>query len=121
MTIALESTPIQAPQKKHSMLPLLVVLFLISYGLLALLVVEQDRTITSQRSLIHQVMGDSVELTTLKSKLAHQQHPGAHSQAPSTRVNPQDQGSVKQRKLVPLKPPKDAADTPDARRTPVSI
>jgi hypothetical protein len=121
VTIALGSTPIQTAPKKHSMLPLLVVLFLISYGLLALLVVEQDRTIANQRSLINQVMGDSMELTALKTKLSRQQHPGARSQAPSTHVNPQDQGSVKQRKLVPLKPPKDAADTPDVRRTPVSI
>lgn len=101
------------------MLPFLVVLFLISYGLLALLVVEQDRTISNQRSLINQVMGDSVELTTLKSKLVREQrHPGAHTQAPSTQVNPQDKGSMKQRKL---KPPADASDTPDVRRTPVSI
>ena len=122
VTIALGSTPIEAtPKKKHSMLPFLVVLFLISYGLLALLVVEQDRTITNQRSLINQVMGDSLELTALKGKLAYQkQHPCAHSQSPSTHVNPQDQGSVKHRKLVPLKPPTDA-DTPDVRRTPVSI
>jgi len=123
VTIALGSTPIQTtPKKKNGMLPFLVVLFLISYGLLTLLVVEQDRTITNQRSLINQVMGDSMELTALKGKLARQQQrPSAHSQAPSTHVSPQDQGSVKQRKLVPLKPPKDAADTPDARRTPVSI
>ena len=70
VTIALESTPIQTiPKKKHGMLPFLVVLFLISYGLLALLVVEQDRTISNQRSLINQVMGDSIELTALKGKL----------------------------------------------------
>ena len=120
VTIALGSTPIETPKKKHSMLPFLVVLFLISYGLLALLVVEQDRTISNQRSLINQVMGDSIELTALKGKLVHQQrHPGA--QGPSTQVNPQDKGSMKQRKLMPLKPPADASDTPDVRRTPVSI
>ena len=97
------------------MLPFLIVLFLISYGLLALLVVEQDRTITAQRSLIQQTMQDSLELTSLKGKLYQQKHgmrPGAPSQA-----NPQE----KMRKLVPLKPPKDAADTPDFRRTPVSL
>jgi hypothetical protein len=123
VTIALGSTPIETTPKKNRMLPFLVVLFLISYSLLALLVVEQDRTITNQRSLINQVMNDSLELTALKSKMIHQQqHPGAHSKAPSTQVNPQDnKGSVKQRKLVPLKPPTDAADTPDVRRTPVSI
>ncbi len=120
MTIALESTPPQTTPKKSSMLPFLVVLFLISYGLLALLVVEQDRTITNQRSLINQVMGDSLELTALKTKILHQQHP-MRSQAPSSQASPQDKGTVRQRKLVPLKPPQDTADTPDARRTPVSI
>ncbi|HSS96125.1 MAG TPA: hypothetical protein VLK33_03810 [Terriglobales bacterium] len=120
VTIALGSTPIETtPQKKRSMLPFLVVLFLISYGLLALLVVEQDRTITNQRSLINQVMGDSMELTALKGKLARQQRAGAHSPTPTIQANPQDnKGSLKQRKL---KPPTDAADTPDVRRTPVSI
>jgi hypothetical protein len=118
VTIALGSTPIETmPKKKHSMLPFLVVLFLISYGLLALLVVEQDRTITNQRSLIQQIMGDSLELTALKGKMQH----GMHPKGQATQIDPQDKGSVKQRKLVPLKPPADAADTPDARRTPVSI
>jgi len=100
------------------MLPLLVVLFLVSYGLLAVLVVEQDRTITAQRSLIQQTMGDSLALNQLKGKILRQQHPGTHAQAPST---PQEKGSGKSRRLVPLKPPKDAADTPDSRRIPVSI
>ena len=117
LTIAMESTT--TPKKKHSMLPLLVVLFLISYGLLAVLVVEQDRTITAQRSLINQTMQDSLELTALKGKLIRQ-HPGAPGKAPIQAI-PQDKGSVKSRKLVPLKPPKDAVDTPDARRIPVSI
>jgi len=124
VTIALGSTPIQTTPKKHSMLPFLVVLFLISYGLLALLVVEQDRTITNQRSLIQQIMGDSLELTSLKGKMYQQQH-GLHpkGQSATPQANPQEngKGSVQQRKLVPLKPPKDAADTPDSRRTPVSI
>lgn len=120
VTIALGSTPIQTTPKKHSMLPFLVVLFLISYGLLALLVVEQDRTITNQRSLIQQIMGDSLELTALKGKMYQQQH-GMHPKGQSSQVDPQEKGSVKSRKLVPLKPPADAADTPDSRRTPVSI
>jgi hypothetical protein len=37
---------------KHTMLPLLTVLFLISYGLMTMLVVEQGRTIDAQRTLI---------------------------------------------------------------------
>lgn len=117
LTIAMESTTM--PKKKRSMLPVLVVLFLISYGLLAVLVVEQDRTITAQRSLIQQTMQDTTELMVLKGKLARQ-HAGAHGKAPS-QADPQVKGSVKSRKLVPLKPPKDAVDTPDARRIPLSI
>ena len=113
VTLALQSSTTPTTPKKHTMLPFLIVLFLVSYGLLAVLVVEQDRTITAQRSLIQQTMQDSVELTTLKSKL--HMRPGAHG--PSS----QEKGSVKTRKLVPLKPPKDAADTPDSRRIPVSI
>jgi hypothetical protein len=124
VTLALGSTPIQATPKKHRMLPFLVVLFLISYGLLALLVVEQNRTITNQRSLIQQIMGDTLELTTLKGKMYQQQH-GVHGkgQPGASQANPQldGKGSVRPRKLVPLKPPKDASDTPDSRRIPVSI
>ena len=69
---------------------MLIVLFLISYGLLALLVVEQAHTIEAQRSLIRQLFTDSVELTTLKGKNFQQQHP--HSavvpkpQTPSSQV-----------------------------------
>ena len=122
MTIALGSTPMEAMPKKSRLLPVLVVLFLISYGLLALLVVEQDRTITNQRSLIQQIMGDRLELTALKGKIYQQQHGMRPKGQAAPQANSQDgKGSVQQRKLVPLKPPKDAADTPDARRIPVSI
>ena len=124
LTIAMESTTKPTTPKKHTMLPFLVVLFLISYGLMALLVVEQDRTISNQRSLINQVIGDSVELTALKGKIDAQRraaHPKGQPAAPQANPQENGKGSVKQRKLVPLRPPKDAADTPDARRTPVSI
>ena len=117
----MESTTIPTTPKKRSMLPFLVVLFLISYGLLALLVVEQDRTITNQRSLIQQIMGDSLELTALKGMIYQLQH-GMHAKGQAApQLSPQDdsKGSVKSRKLV--RPPKDASDTPDARRIPVSI
>ncbi len=113
LTVALESTE---TQKKHTMLPVLVVLFLVSYGLLTLLVVEQNRTITAQRSLIQQIMGDSFELNKLKAQM-RAQHPGTRGQAQAGQAT----GPEKSRKLVPLKPPKNAADTPDVRRTPVSI
>jgi hypothetical protein len=119
LSIAMQSTTM--PKSKHSMLPFLVVLFLISYGLLALLVVEQNTTIAAQRSLIQQTMGDSLELTALKGKIYQQQHPGMHSrnQAPSAQGSSEDKGTVKSRKM--MHPPKDTADTLDSRRIPVSI
>lgn len=48
------------------MLPLLAVLFLISYVLLTTLVVLQDRTIDSQRSLIHLLFKDNLHLVATK-------------------------------------------------------
>src|SRR5262249_2618034 len=99
------------------MLPLLVVLFLISYGLLALLVVEQDRTITAQRSLILQLFGDSQQLVAMKKAAQH-----AVVKSPSSQAAPNEKAKPgKLRKMLPMKPPKDAADTPDSRRNLVSI
>lgn len=125
------------PQKpKHQLFPLLIVLFLISYGLLTLLVVEQARTIDNQRSLIQQLFQDSVELTALKGKTFQQQHPrpaspskakpqaqtpSSQNQTPSSQANPRDNVASQKRagrlqKAFPVKPPKDTADTPDDRR-----
>jgi pyruvate/2-oxoglutarate dehydrogenase complex dihydrolipoamide acyltransferase (E2) component len=129
---------------KHSMLPVLVVLFLISYGLLAKLVMEQGRTIDSQRSLIRQLFGDSSQLSAMNGKSAQAQHaagqahnPKAKPQAntPSTQVKPQgspsqvtprnqarnEQSAGKSRKAFPRRPPKAAADEADERRTLVVI
>jgi hypothetical protein len=50
------------------MLPLLTVLFLFSYGLMTLLIVEQGQTIESQRVLIRELFRDSTELSAVKGK-----------------------------------------------------
>lgn len=52
-------------KRKLTTLPLLVVLFVISYFLLTKLVIEQDKTIDSQRSLIHMLFKDNVYLSML--------------------------------------------------------
>jgi len=57
----------EAP-KKRGWLPLLTVLFLISYGLMTMLIVEQGSTIESQRALIRELFRDSTELTATKMK-----------------------------------------------------
>ena len=57
-----------AVPKKHNLLPVLVVLFLISYGLMTMLIIEQGRTIESQRALIHELFHDSEELAAVKGR-----------------------------------------------------
>jgi hypothetical protein len=131
-----EAVAVVPAKPKQQLLPLLVVLFLISYGLLALLVVEQGKTIANQRSLIQQLFQDSVELTSLKSKTYQQQHsrpaspskakpqaqtPSSQIQTPSSQANSHDNVASQKRagrlqKAFPIKPPKDTADTPDDRR-----
>jgi hypothetical protein len=93
-------------RKKHNMLPVLVVLFLISYGLMTMLIIEQGRTIESQRALIHELYHDSAELAAVRSRTLQEsaavdtQHalaaqvPSSHNsskqvqakQAPSTQI-----------------------------------
>ncbi|HZR63685.1 MAG TPA: hypothetical protein VFA85_00980 [Terriglobales bacterium] len=52
-------------KRKLTALPLLVVLFAISYGMLIKLVLMQDKTIDSQRSLIHLLFADNISLSKL--------------------------------------------------------
>jgi cell division septation protein DedD len=89
---------IDAPSapRKHGWLPLLIVLFLISYGLMTMLIVEQGATIESQRALIRELYRDSTELSALRTKAqqektvadaqSHGQTPSARTQAPVTQT-----------------------------------
>ncbi len=66
---------LQKPARQPlSMMPLLVILFIVSYGILTLLVFEQGRTIDSQRVLIRQIFQDSMQLNALKNKLARDEN-----------------------------------------------
>jgi len=60
--------------KKRSLLPLLTVLFLFSYGLMTLLIVEQGTTIQSQRALIRELFSDSMQLSAMKGKAVRDQN-----------------------------------------------
>jgi hypothetical protein len=76
-------TDISAVPKKHGWLPLLTVLFLISYGLMTMLIVEQGQTIESQRTLIRELFRDSTELSSMKTRSRQQaQLPSATTQDP---------------------------------------
>jgi hypothetical protein len=116
-----------------AMLPLLVILFIVSYGILTMLVFEQGQTIESQRSLIREMLKDSSQLATLKGKLArddskrfHDKASGQAGQKGTDSGNPAAgaKGSDKETKRpgksahsmkeVPGKP---AADLEDVRRS----
>jgi hypothetical protein len=141
---------ITPPQPKRILLPILIVLFLFSYGLMAMLVVEQGRTIDSQRNLILDIFGDTVQLNAMKmaairkqnQALGHRQAPSSQATAPSTQTPPSQaiapstqtppsqatqQDKVKNRKatrlrkVIPQKPPTADSDSPDIRRTVAQI
>jgi len=121
--------------KEHTWLPLLTVLFLGSYALMALLVVEQGQTIQSQRYLIKELFHDSSALSTMKNQAIQKQRADAQAQAkaqarhqsqpPSTQVQPREgahDGSAKRaRRPAPQKPPTRASDNVDERRIVISI
>jgi hypothetical protein len=128
----------------RSLLPVLTILFVVSYGLLTMLVVEQGRTIDNQRGLIHLLFGDSVQLSSIKGKAVQKQQaedrarvesqkksppakaapsaPQAQSPAmPRPQAGTQNQSTSKTGRPLPQRPPKDSVDQPDDRRTLISI
>ncbi len=141
-----QALPAPPPKRKHSLLPVLIVLFLISYGLMCLLAVEQDRTISSQRWMIRSLLVDSTQLSNLRGKLFQQQHADAQAQAkagsrsqaqtplteipstqapitqvPMTQDKPgaaaqSSHNAGKARKTMPPKPPLGISDVVDGRR-----
>jgi hypothetical protein len=110
------------------------VLFIVSYGILTLLVVEQGHTIEAQRSLLREMLKDSRQLASLKDKLAREvavqtpekipaqagQNETSTTSVPSVtpkspnKVPKRPSKSARIRKEVPEKP---AADLQDVRRS----
>ena len=126
----------------RTLLPVLTVLFMVSYGLLTMLVVEQGRTIDSQRNLIRMLFDDSIELTGMKGKASQKvqaeaqaraqaqsktktppaQTPQMQAAPPSSpRAGAKSQSTSKFARPLPQKPPKDTADQGDERRMLISI
>jgi hypothetical protein len=81
--------PIEVPKKKHSALPWLTFLFVVSYALMTMLIVEQGAAIQSQRNLINVLLPDSQELWALKGKSVGKK--GAGVQAPNGKQAPKSQ------------------------------
>ena len=65
------------------MLPVLTVVFCISYGLMTMLIVEQGRTIDSQRALLRELFRDSIALNKYKAKELQEQRAARNSQTQS--------------------------------------
>jgi len=91
-SVEIKAIPVDTP-KKRGWLPVLTVLFLISYALMTMLIVEQGQTIESQRALIRELFRDSTELSAVKMKAQEElraqaaQNPSSQNQsvqAPST-------------------------------------
>jgi hypothetical protein len=138
----------ETPRRKLGWLPLLTVLFMISYGLMTMLIVEQGQTIESQRALIRELFRDSSELSATKMKAVEEhnhaqalaQNPSSQNpstqapsiQAPSTQAPmkqaPSSQAVPQQRAQNQAKPKanfqmpsKPAADLADHRRSLITI
>ena len=130
-----------AARKKHGWLPLLTVLFLISYALMTMLIVEQGQTIESQRGLIRELLTDSKELSAAKANANQQKGAQApltarpqqavpqnpSTQAPYTKTPSSQAGSqlsvqdrAAQQKPFHM-PPKLASDVGDNSRVLVTI
>ena len=135
---------------KSKFLPVLIGLFVISYGLMCTLVVEQGSTIDAQRFLIRQLLGDSTELSARKGRDFQKQraeakvqadaeaqnklqardkaqaHPKEQVQAPTApappKANDKSKSSTgKLRRPGPRRPPQDASEMADERRNLISI
>ncbi len=91
--------PTAIPKKKLTLLPLLTVLFVFSYGLMTVLIIEQGSVIQTQRNLIKVLGRDSTELWSARGKAIGDQQtaqtPGS-AQAPSTRKPTPDQAPSSQ-------------------------
>ena len=128
-----ECVAARTTRRPAAILPLLVILFVVSYGILTMLVFEQGQTIESQRSLIREMLKDSTQLASLKGKLARDDGKRLHdkasvqadqknadSGAPATGAKGPDKEtkrpskSARSTKEVPGKP---AADLEDVRRS----
>ena len=130
-----------AARKKNGWLPLLTVLFLISYALMTMLIVEQGQTIESQRALIRELLTDSKELSAAKANANQQKTAQAplsarpqqtvpqnpSTQAPNTKTPSSQAGSqlsvqdrAAQQKPFHM-PPKLASDVGDNSRVLVTI
>jgi uncharacterized membrane protein len=98
-------------RKNRGWLPVLTVLFLISYGLMTMLIVEQGRTIESQRALIRELFRDSTELSAIK-KAAQDSAQTSSAQTQAQETQAQDTQALSNQSLSTQTP---SAQIPSTR------
>ena len=111
MTVIYTGRSENPPKSRPSLLPLLVVLFIASYTILTLLVVEQGRTIEAQRVLLRDMLKDSTQLADLKGKLARESNETATKPA----ATPQKTDDEKATPAAPAPPKRSARNEPQSR------
>jgi hypothetical protein len=136
------------PKKKRSLMPVLTVVFLFSYGLMTLLIVEQGNAIQQQHNFIQVLLGDSHELWAMKGKIltdktaqdqaqknvqpqTSNNNPSTQAQSnqtPSTQAPPQHAQNRAGKAAKPLTqapqnqvPPMPASDLSDRRRVLIAL
>lgn len=128
---------VPVPRKKRGWMPVLTILFCISYSLMTMLIIEQGSTIESQRALIRELFRDSSELSASKMKALQEKHAAqtppaqAQTQAPSTQDNqaPSSQAAQQHARQNPAPrmkpqyqmPSRPASDLADSRRVLITI
>jgi len=127
-----ECKAIQKAERSTGMLPILIVLFVFSYVILTALVVEQGRTIETQRGLIREMLRDSNQLAELKGKMARseslrQQSPAdagksasaGQKKIPAGAPKSGSAGKLKDKASHPMKqaPGRPPSDLEDVRRS----
>jgi hypothetical protein len=84
-----QTLPAIAPERPRSHGRLILLTLLVVFPFLALLVTEQGRVIDSQRLLIQQLVGDSLELNQMKARDLKNRALEAPPAAPQSRSNQQ--------------------------------
>ena len=117
-----DSNTARTSARPTAILPLLVILFIVSYGILTMLVFEQGQTIESQRVLIREMLKDSNQLATLKGRMARDDNKRVHDKAQAdveSGTGAAVKGSKRSGKMthsMKEAPGKPAADLEDVRR-----
>lgn len=127
------AVPNPAPKKRRSLLPLLTVVFLASYALMTMLIVEQGGVIQQQRNLIQVLQTDSTELWAIKGKAVVDKaardsakknaNPGAQTPEANKKTQsiPGGQRTQTQAKPHIQLPPVPASDMGDNRRVLITL